>query len=102
MNLQLLHTPRIFKLKSAENLDALSYTWFTEGFTNYYANVFLLRSKLVTFKAYVSNYNKLLEKYYRQDRTKSDLGNILAHNWNAQIHSNTNNFNLSGNVKFRC
>ena len=80
-------------------------TWFTEGFTNYYANIFLLKSGLMTFREYVDELNYTLYSYYtspyrntpNEQNAESvyvDLdaqilpylrGELLAHNWNYRL-----------------
>ncbi len=37
--------------------------WFKEGFTDYYAELLLLRSKLISLEDYIDQYNVILETY---------------------------------------
>lgn len=92
------------------NLEGMRYEpeiyWLTEGFTDYYALQSLLKSRTITLKDYIDEYNDVLLSYYTSP-TKNvrntvigkyywgdysyirDLpyqrGMILAHNWNARI-----------------
>ncbi len=79
--------------------------WFSQGFSNYYARLFLLRSGMISIKEYVDDYNKVLKNYFtspvRHERnekiinsywTDMDIhelpflrGDILANNLNASI-----------------
>jgi predicted metalloprotease with PDZ domain len=83
--------------------------WFSEGFTEYYTRLLLLRSGLMTFEEYIDNYNKVIVDYYcspyRTEKNKRILkdywrmgairklpyqrGDILAHNWNVLIRAAT-------------
>lgn len=82
-----------------------AYMWFVEGFTEYYAKQFKLRTGVYDFEMYVSKVNEVLAKYWKSsarnaNRTKvqdgfnthSELtrlayqrGQLLALNWNARI-----------------
>lgn len=84
--------------------------WFSEGFTDYYTSLLLLRAGLITFEDYVADYNSALKDYYTSafrnlsnkqilinrlsnydaQRQPYQRGNLLAHNWNAQIRAATN------------
>ena len=79
--------------------------WFSEGFTDYYANRLNIRSGLLTLSEYVDNYNKNLLQYYTskarnysnqeilknfwKDKEVANLpyqqGQIMAHDWNRRI-----------------
>ncbi|XYI02528.1 hypothetical protein ACMHYB_23350 [Sorangium sp. So ce1128] len=79
--------------------------WFTEGFTQYYARKLLLRAGLITLEQYVADYNRTLYAYassparqapnarvvedYWKDPAVGMIpyhrGDILAHNWDAEI-----------------
>jgi predicted metalloprotease with PDZ domain len=85
--------------------------WFSEGFTDYYASVLLLRAGLISLEDYVAGYNSLIKEYYtspvrlltaaemvrkRQtsyevDRLFYQRGAVLAHYWDSAIRSRTNN-----------
>jgi predicted metalloprotease with PDZ domain len=91
-------------------LESEKMYWFTEGFTDYYASLLLLRGGLITFEEYIAKYNNLLKLYYSssvhnlsivpllRERRSSEValrqfylrGNVLAHNWDALIRSATN------------
>ncbi|NQY42110.1 MAG: hypothetical protein HRT87_02035 [Legionellales bacterium] len=100
--------PKIFQIDYAT--EATIY-WFTEGFTDYYASLFLLRSGLSTLQEYVKVYNKVLVNYYSSsvkkysnaeintdfwnnrevEKLPYQRGNILAHNWNVRIKKESQN-----------
>src|SRR5687767_12464285 len=85
--------------------------WFSEGVTDYYASVLLLRTGLISLEDYVAGYNSLTKEYYtspirlltaaemvrkRQtsyevDRLFYKRGALLAHYWDNAIRSRTNN-----------
>src|SRR5687767_11556239 len=85
--------------------------WFSEGVTDYYASVLLLRAGLISLEDYVAGYNSLTKEYYtspirlltvaemvrkRQtsyevDRLFYKRGALLAHYWDNAIRSRTNN-----------
>lgn len=94
--------------------------WFTEGITDYYSNLFLLRENLISLNEYVDYYNYVLKSYYMSsvkncpNKKTKDLfwknvdieklpyqrGNILAHNWNTKIKEKSNNkFSLDFVIK---
>ena len=82
--------------------------WFKEGFTDYYADLLLLRAKLISLDEYVDQYNTILETYYtspmryeknerliNEFKSDKDLnrlpyqrGQIFAHNLNYAISKN--------------
>jgi len=84
--------------------------WFKEGFTEYYTDLLLLRSKLMTLEEYVDQYNVILETYftssmryeknerlineYWSDKDLTRLpfqrGRIFAQNLNYTILKNSN------------
>lgn len=84
--------------------------WFSEGFTDYYASLLLLRAGLISLEDYVAGYNSLIKEYYTspvrlltaaemvQNRQTSykverlfyQRGAVLAHYWNIAIRSGTN------------
>jgi predicted metalloprotease with PDZ domain len=90
-------------------IESESLYWFSEGFTDYYTSLLLLRAGLITSDDYVADYNSVLKNYYtspfRNHSNKQILidrlsnydaqrqpyqrGNLLAHNWNAQIRAVT-------------
>jgi predicted metalloprotease with PDZ domain len=81
--------------------------WFTEGFTDYYTRLLLLRAGLITLEEYFDDYNKaifdyytspfrevgnrrILKRYWHDDETRRipyRRGDIIAHNWNARIRT---------------
>ena len=83
--------------------------WFTEGFTEYYARLLLLRCGLITLEENVEDYNRVIFDYYsspfsavgnarilrdfwRNDSIRAipyKRGDILAHNWNASIRNSS-------------
>jgi predicted metalloprotease with PDZ domain len=96
--------------KRLGGIESESLYWFSEGFTDYYMSLLLLRAGLITFEDYVADYNKVLKDYYSSPtrnlsnkqilinrlsnydalRQPYQRGNLLAHNWNAQIRAATN------------
>ncbi len=84
--------------------------WFSEGFTDYYASLLLLRAGLISLEDYVAGYNSLIKDYYvspirlltaaemvQKRRTSHQVerlfyqrGALLAHHWNIAIRSGTN------------
>ncbi|MGH7595586.1 MAG: hypothetical protein ACREOI_04500 [bacterium] len=83
--------------------EVLAY-WFSEGFSDYYARLLLLRTGLLTLEEYLQEYNKVLKRYFSSSARfaknarlleaswSNELrqmpyhrGDILAHNLNAQI-----------------
>ena len=101
---ELFHTWNGRRIKR-QDPEELVY-WFSEGFTDYYAGVMLLRAGLTTFPEYVEAYNQVVRSYSlspaRNARNQVELdsfwtdtaverlpyerGNLLAHEWNARIH----------------
>lgn len=95
-----------------------SLYWFSEGLTDYYAALLLLRGGFLSLDDYVAGVNGLLKTYYtspmrnltgeqiltarRTDynaqRQPYQRGNLLAHNWNARIKSLTGNKRSLDNV----
>jgi predicted metalloprotease with PDZ domain len=79
--------------------------WFSEGFTDYYTRLLLLRAKLITLPEYVLDLNKTIKNYYlspvrnaSNQRVREDFwtnrdvemlpyqrGDIRAHMWNQKI-----------------
>lgn len=84
--------------------------YFTEGFTDYFARKILLKTGLITFQEYLQHYNKSIWNYYTseykniksasfgssgsythpKERVAYWKGDILAHNWNAEIEQRSN------------
>lgn len=97
------------KLGTLKEPEQLLY-WFSEGFTDYYTNLLLLRGGLISLDEYLQQYNDVIHDYYlspvrTQDNpsvlksfwTDSDVqklpyqrGFLLASNWNTLIRSATN------------
>ncbi len=85
------------------------FYWFTEGFTDYYSNVFLLKQGVISIEKYVDDYNSIIMNYYLSpvrnisnenieknfwknyctEKLPYQRGNMLAHNWNTNIRLNT-------------
>jgi len=82
--------------------------WFSEGFSDYYGRLLLLRAGLLTPEDYVREYNKVLKRYYssparhaRNERLLDEFwgndinqlpywrGDIVAHNLSAAIRAAT-------------
>jgi predicted metalloprotease with PDZ domain len=83
--------------------------WFSEGFTDFYAALLLLREGLITLEEYLAGYNELVEAYltssarsltahqvtkerrrsYDAERIPYQRGHLLAYRWNAAIISAT-------------
>ena len=83
--------------------------WFSEGFTDYYASLLLLRAGLISLEDYVAGYNSLIKDYYtspvrlltaaemvqkrqtshKVDRLFYQRGALLAHYWDIAIRSGT-------------
>lgn len=102
---ELFHTWNGGKIR-ARQPEELVY-WFTEGFTEYYSRLLLLRAGLITFEEYVETYNRVILDYYssplrrvgnrrilkefwRDEKLRAvpyQRGDILAHNWNALIRA---------------
>lgn len=79
--------------------------WFSEGFTNYYTRLILLRNNLITLDEFVKDYNKVLTNYYSSpavnvtnekvralthednqiERIPYLRGDIIAFRWNEMI-----------------
>ena len=84
--------------------------WFSEGVTDYYASLLLLRAGLISLEDYAAGYNSLIKEYYtspirlltaaemvqkRQtsyevERLFYKRGALLAHYWDIAIRSRTN------------
>lgn len=97
------HTWNGMKMKPSAS--AGSMTWFTEGFTEYYAAELNLRGNLITFEEYLKFVNTMIYDYYTSPVRNSGNGKIdrkfwsdwtyqrlpylrgylLALNWNHQI-----------------
>lgn len=96
------------KLGRFEEPEPLLY-WFSEGFTDYYAYMLLLRGGMISLDEYLGQYNRFLEDYAVSPvRTESNQqvladfwnneavqklpyrrGLLLATNWNAEIRRAT-------------
>lgn len=84
--------------------------WFSEGVTDYYASLLLLRAGLISLEDYAAGYNSLIKEYYaspirlltaaemvQKRRTSYEVerlfykrGALLAHYWDIAIRSRTN------------
>jgi predicted metalloprotease with PDZ domain len=96
------------KLGRLKEPDKLLY-WFSEGFTDYYTYLLLLRGGLITLDDYTRQHNSRIREYYlspvrtvNNQRVLQDFWNdddvhdlpyrrgfLLATNWNALIRSHT-------------
>jgi predicted metalloprotease with PDZ domain len=105
---EIFHTWNNRKLGSLKSPTEL-WRWFTEGFTDYYARLILLRSGLISLEEYVADYNRRIAAYYFSparnaksariiqdtykdpfiDKLPYQRGDMLAHRWNALIRANT-------------
>jgi len=103
------NSPDIFDVTDKGN--QVYYYWFTEGFTDYYADLLNLRIGLILLPDYIKEYNEMLVNYFSSPAKASTIeevkenfwgnfaveklpyqqGKILAHNWNAFIKNKTNN-----------
>jgi predicted metalloprotease with PDZ domain len=102
------HNWNSVRLGRLQEPDKLLY-WFSEGFTDYYAYLMLLRARLISLDEYIERYNSWIREYYlspvrtvNNQRVLQDFWNdddvhdlpyrrgfLLATNWNALIRSNT-------------
>lgn len=102
---ELFHTWNGGKIR-ARQPEELLY-WFTEGFTEYYSRLLLLRAGLITFEEYIETYNRvifdhyssplrrignrrILKDFWKDEKLRAvpyQRGDILAHNWNAYIRA---------------
>ncbi len=100
---ELFHTWNGRKIQREEP-EELIY-WFSEGFTNYYTRLILLRNGLITMQEFISSYNQSLMEYFCStainatneeilsqmhkdrfiDRMPYLRGDILAFRWNTLI-----------------
>lgn len=103
------NSPKLGRLKEPETL----LYWFSEGFTDYYTYLLLLRGGLITLDDYIQQYNSRTREYFlspvrtvTNQRVLQDFWNdddvhelpyqrgfLLATNWNALIRSHTNGGN---------
>lgn len=100
---ELFHTWNGRKIQREEPEESIY--WFSEGFTDYYARLILLRSGIITLEEFISSYNHVLMEYFcspainatneeilnqaHKDRNIERMpylrGDILAFRWNAMI-----------------
>lgn len=105
---ELFHSWNTAKLGRRESPEQLLY-WFSEGFTDFYARLLLLRARLITLEEYVSDFNlklknyhlspvreapnqKILEGYWSDEDIgllPYQRGDVIAHRWNALIKTQT-------------
>lgn len=96
------NTPSLFKNGAYQQE---SKYWFTEGFTDYYAEILALRGGLIKLVQYINHYNSIVDAYYNspvKNLHNSKLpklfwknyhiqelpyqrGNLFAHYLNAEI-----------------
>lgn len=106
---ELFHSWNGYKLPQPQQNEELMY-WFSEGFTDYYAWLLLLRSNLTSLPEFIDNHNAVLFQYYSSPfrnvsnaRIQKDYwktrdirklpymkGYLLAHEWNYRIRNATN------------
>jgi predicted metalloprotease with PDZ domain len=114
---ELFHSWNTAKLGQLKHPAPLLY-WFSEGFTDYYTRLLLLRAELITLEDYVFDYNQKLKRLYRspvkeapnqriqQEYWTDDYvgklpyqrGDILAHRWNTIIKNISQNKNSLDDV----
>ena len=101
--------------------DGPKYYWISEGFTDYYAALFLLRAGIISIEKYIKTYNDIISKYYRSPIRNESIesivgkrhskeigfikipywkGTIIAHNWNCQIKESTSGKASLDNIMF--
>jgi predicted metalloprotease with PDZ domain len=105
---EMFHTWNPYRLGELEDQNLY---WFTEGFTDYYSLLLLLRGGLISLDEYVNRYNEWLKAYYtspvrnitnkqiREERganldveRQSYLrGSVLAQDWDSLIRAATGN-----------
>lgn len=113
---ELFHTWNGRKIKRKEP-EELVY-WFSEGFTNYYTRLILLRNSLITLEEFIYDYNQTLINYFSSpviNATNEEIylythsnnqmeklpylrGDIIAFRWNNLIKE-ASDYNLD-NVMF--
>jgi predicted metalloprotease with PDZ domain len=95
--------------KTDETSETAFHLYFSEGFTDYFARLILLENHSITRQEYIWKYNEVLECYYGSpnknivssvitahvDSAEIRLlaywkGDILAHQWDAEIQKYTN------------
>jgi len=112
---EMLHNWNSAELFAYDGKNQETKYWFTEGFTDYFANLLALRSGLITLQEYIALYNDIIAAYYLspvkrmpnsaigsqiwQDYAVLKLpyqrGNIYAHYLNAEIkNSSANKYNF--------
>lgn len=105
---ELFHTWNGRKIQREEP-EELIY-WFSEGFTDYYTRLILLRNGLITLEEFISSYNQTLMNYFCSpaiNATNQEIlnqthenrfiermpylrGDILAFRWNTMIKKTSN------------
>ena len=94
--------------------------WFSEGFTNYYARLILLRNELITLEQFISDYNRSIINYFSSTAknisnveilkfTHNDnqienipylRGDLIAFRWNRLIKDSSDNIFSLDNLMF--
>lgn len=102
---------RLGKFQTIDGVVDERLYWFSEGFTDYYASLLLLRAGLISLEDYAAGYNSLTKDYYtsplrlltaaemvqkRQtsyavERLFYQRGALLAYYWDVAIRARTNN-----------
>lgn len=102
------HTWNGMKMRASSS--AGSMTWFTEGFTEYYAAELNLRANIITLEEYLDHVNRMIYDYYASpvrniknrriektfwsewtyQRLPYVRGFLLALNWNDKIKTRSN------------
>jgi predicted metalloprotease with PDZ domain len=75
------HNWNSVKLGRLKEPETLLY-WFSEGFTDYYAYLLLLRSGLITIDEYLQRYNRLIREYYLSPVREASNQRVLQDFWN--------------------
>jgi len=55
--------------------------WFSEGFTDYYMSLLLLRGGLIDLEAYTDQINNVLREYYRSPARHAPVDQVVEWNW---------------------
>jgi predicted metalloprotease with PDZ domain len=107
---ELFHSWNPRKLGRLKHPEQLLY-WISEGFTDYYTRLLLLRAGLISVEEYVFDFNRKLKKYYRSPVKEApnqkileeywtddhvgklpyQRGDLMAHRWNTILKNSTQN-----------
>ena len=75
------HNWNSVKLGRLQEPDKLLY-WFSEGFTDYYTYLLLLRSGLISLDEYIQRYNSWIREYYLSPVRTANNQRVLQDFWN--------------------